>query len=162
MPLILSGDTGPSFVQDAAMPSGAVLQVVSATKTDMFSSTATSYTDITGLSVSITPISSSSRILVIGQILFGRDNTDDQVLFQMVRQSTSIYLNRGSTWASNEPRFSFSNLSMVTLDSPATTSTLTYKLQGRSGSGTWYVNTRGFNPASGDGYSSITVQEIAG
>jgi hypothetical protein len=153
----------PSSVSRSALPAGSVLQVVSATKTDTFSSSSTSYVDITGLSVSITPISSSSKILVFGQMLFGRDNGDDQVLFQIVRQSTSIYLGKGSVYA-GEVRFGYSNLSMITLDSPSTTSATTYKLQGRisGGSGSWWVNTRGFNPSSGDGYSSITVMEVAG
>ena len=43
---------------------GNILQVVSTTKTDTFSTTSTSYVDITGLSVSITPTSTSSKIFI--------------------------------------------------------------------------------------------------
>jgi len=62
MALILSGDTG---VPASGMPTGSVIQVQSTTKTNTFSTTSTSFTDVTGLSVSITPISTSSKILVI-------------------------------------------------------------------------------------------------
>ncbi len=43
---------------------GNVLQVVSTAKTDVFSSSSTSFTDVTGLSVAITPSSTSNKILV--------------------------------------------------------------------------------------------------
>ena len=49
----------------AAITTGKVLQVVSTTKSDVTSSTSTSYADITGMAVSITPSSTSSKILVI-------------------------------------------------------------------------------------------------
>ena len=44
--------------------SGGIIQVKSTTKTDTFSTTSSSYTDITGLSVSITPTRSDSKILI--------------------------------------------------------------------------------------------------
>ena len=61
MTTIVDGTTGITFpsaisgVSATQQYSGRVLQVVSATKTDTFSTTSTSFTDITGLSVSITP-----------------------------------------------------------------------------------------------------------
>ena len=48
----------------SGLPTGTVLQVVSTAKTDTFESTSTSFTDVTGLSVAITPSSSSNKILV--------------------------------------------------------------------------------------------------
>ena len=54
------------------MPAGAMLQVVQTVKTDTFSSNPSSaWIDITGLSVSITPLSSSSKILVQISIVGG-------------------------------------------------------------------------------------------
>jgi hypothetical protein len=50
----------------AALPSGCVLQVKSATKTDTQSFTGNQQADVTGMSVSITPSSTNSQILVFG------------------------------------------------------------------------------------------------
>jgi hypothetical protein len=47
-------------------PIGKILQVVSTTKTDVFTTSSGSFTDITGLSVSITPSSTSSKVLILG------------------------------------------------------------------------------------------------
>ena len=48
--------------------SGSVIQVASTSKTDPFSTSSTSFVDVTGLSVSITPTSTSSKILVLGYV----------------------------------------------------------------------------------------------
>ena len=69
---------------------GKVLQVVQTVKTDSFgTSSSTSYTDITGLSVSITPTSSSNKILVLCTV--GFSNTADALL-QLLRDSTVIMI----------------------------------------------------------------------
>jgi len=65
--VITTASSGQS-IPKAALPTGSVLQVVSATKTDTLSTTSTGWLDVTGLSVSITPISSSSKIMVIAGI----------------------------------------------------------------------------------------------
>ena len=52
-------------LSSSKMPSGSVLQAKTATKTDTQSTTSNSFTDITGLSVSITPSSTNSKILVL-------------------------------------------------------------------------------------------------
>jgi hypothetical protein len=54
----------------AAIATGKVLQVVQTTKTDTFTTTSTSFTDVTGLSVSITPSSASSKILIFSEIIW--------------------------------------------------------------------------------------------
>ena len=51
---------------------GSTVQVVQSTKTDVFSTTSTSYTDVTGLSVSISPKFSTSKILVIGNMVLAK------------------------------------------------------------------------------------------
>ena len=171
MALILSGDTGPSFVQSAAQPTGTVLQVVSTTKTDTFSSTSTSLVDITGLSLSITPKFATSKILISYNIMGGQDSGSSQYVFvQLVRNAIAISVGSsggafnatGQMYASNSADIVFRD-SQTYLDSPATTSATTYKLQGSSwNSGiTWYVNRRGTN-SSFVLSSSITAMEIAG
>ena len=65
MPVSINGNTGVvtglAALPDSAMASGSIIQVVSTTKTDTFSTSSSSFTDITGLSVSITPASSSNK-----------------------------------------------------------------------------------------------------
>jgi len=145
----------------ARLPTGSVLQVVQATKTDSFSVTSTTFTDVTGMSVTITPTSSSNKILVIASI-GGHACTTGDSLLQLVRGSTAI--NNGSSgfaqanFSQKETCLSAIN---VFLDSPATTSATTYKIQQRADQG---GQTAHFNSRPSGGVvvaSSITVMEIA-
>jgi hypothetical protein len=169
------GSTGQVLTVASGVPSwaagGKVLQVVSTAKTDTFSSSSTSYTDITGLSVTITPTSSTSKIYVMCTIN-GTSANGQLGFFQLMRDSTAIGI--GDT-AGSRTRASFSSnlgrsLQQATdcmginfLDSPATTSATTYKVQMRSTSGNIYVNRSGddgdFNYYART-ISSITVMEI--
>ena len=156
-----------------ALPSGLggkVLQVVSTTKTDTFSTASTSFVDVTGLSVSITPSSASNKILVIASVYGG--NASQYSFARLMRDSTAISI--GDANGSNT-RGSFTNFytadgsnfkggSQNFLDSPATTSSTTYKVQMLAGSSTVYLNYGGevstdFSRARIA--SSITVMEIA-
>lgn len=162
--------TGTQVIPKATLPTGSVLQVVSTTKTDTFSSSSTSLVDITGLSVTITPTSATSKILVTYHVMGGQSASSSQYVFiQLVRGSTAISVGTsgsafnatGQVYAGNSADIVFRD-SQTFLDSPATTSATTYKLQGSSwNSGiTWYINRRGTN----DSFvlsSSITVMEIA-
>lgn len=150
---------------------GSVLQVLQTVKVDSYSSSATTWTDVTGISVSITPTSSSSKILVICNWSVGIDGTSNpDIMARLVRGSTAIAIgNNGGTDSVSAMPISgsqtvyttFSN-SVTYLDSPATTSSTTYKLQMRnwSSSNTYYVGQRGLN-ASFIIPSFITVMEIA-
>jgi hypothetical protein len=146
---------------------GKVLQVVQTVKTDSFgTSSSTSYTDITGLSVSITPTSSSNKILVLCTV--GFSNTADALL-QLLRDSTVIGsstvgtgANRGFAFLSTEISGSLP-LCINYLDSPSTTSATTYKVQGRvfDGGQSFSINRRTGDTIFG-GSSTITAFEIAG
>ena len=154
-----------------------VLQVVSAVKTDTFTTTSTTYTDVTGLSVSITPSATSSKVLIIAQIAVGNVNGGANGFFQLTGGNSGTYIGDA---ASNRVRSVFggyssanqgevlSSFSVVYLDSPATTSATTYKVQGRVGTigptPTLYVNRSQVDAdtnAHGRGASSITVLEIS-
>jgi len=152
---------------------GNVIQVVSTAKIDTFTTTSTSFTDVTGLSVSITPTSSTSTILVLVQIGLLSINGTNRAALRMVRGSTAIDV--GAT-ASNRTlaTTAFSSAGsdsasqsagMVFLDSPATTSATTYKVQGIiSGGDTLYINRNSTDTDSSLFYrtaSTITVMEIA-
>jgi len=125
-----------SIIPVAGVPTGGgggIIQVVSTTKTDVFSSSSTN-TDITGLSVTITPISSSSKILIFMSVTGTNANTNQRFAFGLKRGSTQIALGDAS---SNRTRASCggqdgggghcdSNV-LVHLDSPNTTSATTYQ-----------------------------------
>jgi hypothetical protein len=153
---------------------GSVLQVVSTTKTDTFSVAAPNFVDVTGLSVSITPASASNKILIHCSVRFQSSELATQG-YRLVRNSTAICIGDA---ANLRPRISsgylgYTNLtgvnadSLTFLDSPATTSATTYKIQAfGTYSGTWYLNKspRDADTADYDGRttSTITVMEIKG
>ena len=122
--------------------SGNILQVVSATKTDSQSTTTTnSFTDIVGFSLSITPSSASSKIFVQTALQIGA--SDNSFLgFKVLRDSTAIGLNGGAEASGNIGVVAFGygysasnvsyrgrGVSWQHLDSPNSTSSLTYKVQ---------------------------------
>ena len=149
-------------------------QVASTSKTDTFSTTSLTYTDITGLSVSITPTLATSKILVLANYCLGL-STDMVAFTQLVRGSTAISI--GDT-ASNRARVTngllgmdagtrtadqFTSHSVAFLDSPATTSATTYKLQMLVSNGTGYLNRTGSDTDNAQrprGASNITVMEV--
>ena len=142
--------------------SGAVQTV---TKTDSFSTTSTSFVDVTGLSVSITPTSNASRILVLFSLAASGSTTNDMYA-NLVRGSTAIAQSTSGTSANSTfylYRSGAANLptwSSTFVDSPSSTSSTTYKMQIRAGSDTAYVNRRGSDTNVGS-VSSITLIEIA-
>jgi|ETNvirenome_2_60_1030617.scaffolds.fasta_scaffold05961_4 hypothetical protein len=163
---------------------GKILQLASTTKTDTFSTTSTSFVDITGTDqngsgsifcVKITPSASSSKIFVTGVLTFGgSDGEAYSYTFKLFRDSTPISI---ADAAGNRERATFgtqgfanadaSETSSINfLDSPGDTSEHTYKVQVRAENPkTLYVN-RG-NEGDGDSAisprftSTITVMEVA-
>jgi len=159
-----------------ALPAGVggkVLQVVSATKTDTFTATGFSswnYVDVTGLSVSITPSSTSNKILIIGYISGGGDNAfyrldknGSTITGYLGTQTGSYTLGFGS--ANSTSIYNVNGNAVISyLDSPASTSALTYKVQ-VTGNGTVSINRPTDSENSnnrGRTASTITVMEIAG
>ena len=153
---------------------GKIGQVKQTVKTDSFTTTSSSYVDITGFSVSITPTSTSSKILVMVTIGALANSGASGSIVNLVRGTTTIVSNSaggatdtydawlvsgGQTYTNNN-RFHRAGV-INYLDSPASTSALTYKCQLRtvSGSSTAYFNRWGVNEDQA-GVSSITVQEI--
>jgi len=172
--LTLPATTGTVLTTATA---GTVLQVVSAIKTDSFSQAATNtFTDITGLSVAITPTSASSKVLVTVSVGGASMTAAGAQAYRLVRGSTAIGVgtasgNRQATsWrdfnGNSDGNVAHGGYSFTFLDSPATTSSTTYKLQLVVQTGTGYINRSpndsdvtepwGTRPAS-----TITVMEIA-
>ena len=155
---------------------GKVLQVAQVVKSDTFSTSSSSFTDLTGLSVSITPSSASNKILVLGSVT-GSCTGAGSAHIRYLRGSTAIGIGDASSSRTRDsvggidngatPADSALSSSFVFLDSPATTSSTTYKAQVHQGDGggTLYINrTTQDNDDNNNGRyaSTITVMEIAG
>lgn len=172
---ILTADSTAATGLKWATPSGGgkILQVLSTTKSDTFTTTSDTYVDVTGLSVSITPSLSTSTILVFYDIQAYADPATHQAFFQLNRGSTPIKIGDAAsgraqiTGADGSTNYynASSNTAGSYLDSPATTSATTYKMTirrtGGTGSDIACVNrgelddTSRFRTAS-----TITVMEI--
>ena len=144
---------------------GKVLQIQQTTKLDIVSTTTIAFHDITGLSVDITPSSTSSKILCFYNVCIGNSSTSNDAI-RLMRDSTSIFENSGTTQV--QTNFVGYNSSgeaktenIIFLDSPNTTSQITYKVQWSRQTGTLYLNRRGSDTAHG-APSSICVMEISG
>ena len=160
--LTVDSSTATGLKWATAGGGGKVLQVVSTTKDDAFSTTSTSFTDVTGLSVSITPSSATSKILVMMTAQISGGDTGRSLRGRLMRGATAIAVGTsGRTYMSRPTNPDEINSMAVTfLDSPATTSATTYNTQilTTNGSLAVYVNR---NEASTDAYfSTITVMEI--
>jgi hypothetical protein len=162
------------------IPAGMIIQTVQTVETAAFSAApGAQWADFPGLSVSITPKFSTSKIMVIVDAKIAHTQDSTVVRGRLVRGSTAIYVGDAS---SNRPRGSsaqyyvssggngkhFVGAAMVYyLDSPATTSSVTYKFQYGSDSNTHVVQGNRTQADRDNAYydsrtaSSITVQEIA-
>ena len=162
------------------MPSGSIIQTLSKTLTGASSAQGNSYTD-TGLTLDITPISTSSKVLVTGFVNVAENYFRSYII--VVRDSTTLAVGDS---ASNRPQvysataatngwdtYDISPIPINILDSPNTTSQVTYKIQYKDYQGTLnsssaiaYIN-RSHSDRDNAYYdprtvSVLTVQEIAG
>lgn len=165
--LTLDASTGKaSFPNGATLPTGSVLQLKqniydTSTSISVSAVSATGYSMsgwfYTGVSLSFTPFSSSSRIILNSTINFSSTNHGERISFKIVRDtgsinpvtgmgaidsnrrmchSSSLYMSTGTDEHLNE-------ISMYTYDEPSTTSAVTYKVyvNQNAGSGaTVYIN----------------------
>tara|TARA_R110000803_G_scaffold209642_1_gene279696 strand:- start:19 stop:519 length:501 start_codon:yes stop_codon:yes gene_type:complete len=161
--------TGALGIDNIKAATGSVLQVVHGSYGSSVDSTSNTYAD-TGLTLNITPSSTSSKVLVIVShpevgrigssapsntrlaIKLMRDSTDLTVMSSHTLDHVmSAQLSAGAGW------IAMAGPSVTYLDSPSSTSALTYKTQFRNATG----NTNGVR-ILGDAPSKITLMEIAG
>jgi len=150
---------------------GKVLQVVQATKVDAFTTTSTSYVDLTGLSLSITPESTSNKILVMMNLGFVQVQPLGFPGITIDRNGTEILVGTsGTSWniltSSYGPQDGSTatvgtSISSAVLDSPSSTSALTYKVQVKTSAQTLYVN-RWSGALNYGSASTLIAMEIAG
>ena len=140
-----AGDIASGTLSNARLAAGTIIQVKYASKTDHQTITSTSYEDIVDLSVSITPTSTSSKILLIWSVVTGQDNNTGHCYLVVARDSTdNIFIadtDGSRTSAANVGNMPYGNsamqiLSNSFLDSPSTTSATTYKMRLKSSNGT--------------------------
>ena len=152
---------------------GKLLNAVSTEKLNAFTTTSNTPVDITGMSVSITPSSTSSKILVIATCgAVGMVNAGQACEIFLMRDSTYIHRSSdtgGATRAAavhnGNVNYDVSSMAIHHLDSPNTTSQVTYKLRmSTQASGTAVFNRRGDdtggNPSFAKGAAEITAIEI--
>lgn len=130
-----SGETtGLKWAAPAA--GGKILQVVQGTLTSLFSTTSTSLTD-TGLSVSITPSSSSSKIAIFASgyawVAGSGAKTENLGQFSLLRTTTQLQANSIGYYnlASSTAGEMAAPINFSYVDSPSTTSATTYKIQAK-------------------------------
>ncbi len=148
---------------------GKILQVVSTTKTDKWSNSNanTSFVDITGFSVNITPAHSSNKVYITGFATISQSTSSSYRMgLRLMRDTTAIGLGategnrtpmtvgtQGMSHGDSSPAFPF-----ALLDSPNTTSQVTYKVQMIGEHSTVYVNRSG---AENDGDNALTPRMIS-
>lgn len=122
-------------------------QIVNVSKVDTFTTQSTSFVDVTGLSATITPTSASSTVLVMVNCKFTNNNSYSCIAI-LLRGATNV---GGGTASGNRPSaiigpnstsLGIDSGTTIFVDTPATTSATTYKVQGRvdNANGTFYVN----------------------
>jgi hypothetical protein len=154
-----------------------ILQVQSTCKLDTFTTTSSSFTDVTGLTVSITPRATSSKILILTAFSLV-NSASSYSAARLMRDSTVISLGNANSSnvqgsilyygnVSYEGTYEVNGSSIVHVDSPSSTSAIAYHIEvcSNASSGTTTVGMRGDNPSDVSGLraaSNIIVMEIQG
>tara|TARA_R100001460_G_scaffold39271_1_gene74032 strand:+ start:13 stop:552 length:540 start_codon:yes stop_codon:yes gene_type:complete len=171
-----------SIIPVAGVPTGGgggIIQVVQAYKNDIFSSTSSSFVDVTGLALTITPTSTSSKVLIRYDVLLSGQSwtkgtvqlglfvsSDGGSSFTIIGNGTGgdsnhnvnsvqqLYSNGDSNTEAN-----ISGVSLEFLHSPSSTAALQYKLQARiQNTGNFKINAQAH---SYNGSSSMTAMEVS-
>lgn len=166
--LTTNGSGALSFANE-----GKILQLVQATYTSSTTIASSSFTD-TGLGVTITPTSSSSKVLIMTSFIFGQTkssnaNQDNMKYFTLFRGSTNIapgntrfFAHQNETSGTIDFNEQTQVASINYLDSPATTSATTYKLRCSNDNPTELTitfNRRGI--ADNQGSATMIAMEVA-
>ena len=172
---VVTATSGIVGLTSTGLPSGSIIQVKQTLKTDTFSTNVYGYTNITGLSVSITPTSSSNKILIIVHLTGAGTLSATRVGYRVFKDGSTAV---GSGDASGNritgfgaiyhpsDQHSVATVSASMLDTPGDTSSHTYQVQtsNLSNSSSNYINR---SESDSDNYysmrscSSITVMELA-
>jgi hypothetical protein len=153
------------------MPVGTVLQVVQSVYTTRYTTTSTGSWIAPGMTGSITPSSTSSKILVSVNVVIGNSGggSTNGATIRLTRNSSAVsYLNRTSAGAPAGTYQSYNGFNSGTmhleyLDSPSSVSSVTYGVEAWWEAGTNYgtFNTDRDNNSGAQGNATVTMMEIA-
>lgn len=152
-----------------ALVSGKILQVLNVVKVNVFSTTSSTFVDVTDLTLTITPATATNKVLLFINLAGSTTDVSNtgNAGYRILRDSTAIGLGTGGS------SFQFSGVlgtrllgdyamqqpSATVLDSPATTSAVTYKIQARTEGGTVYVNQQ--RVTENGMISTLTLMEVS-
>jgi hypothetical protein len=159
---VTSAGVAVTGLAKASLPTGSVLQVVNATYATLVSSSSATYAD-TGLSATITPTSATSKILVfVSQTGLYKNANNTFMGLRLVRASTPIVVFESQAVYTDSTAKNEGASSITYLDSPATTSAVTYKTQFSNimALGAVFVQVGNSSPNIAES-STITLMEIA-
>lgn len=153
---------------------GKLGQVVSTIKTDTYTMSSQTYATVTGLTATITPSATTSKVLVIGTLSAIGNAGVSRATSRLIRDSTAIAVGTSTSnriaGTAGIPIISAAtgdiySMGLTFLDSPSSTSALVYGIQVRinDAPATVYVNrseTDGDNSSYSRPVSTITVMEI--
>ena len=158
---------------DARIPAGIGPNVVQVVKTNTFTMASTTFTAVTGLSASITPTSTDSKILVLVNMSGHGTANSSQPMSRLMRDSTAIAIaDAEGVRIQNTTQFGFSpsgnglqqSSAFMFLDAPNTDVSVTYSVQIRSTGGTTVFVNRTEADANGTttgrSISAITLIEV--
>ena len=147
---------------------GGIVQVKCTTKQDMFDTSSTSFVDVTGLNVSITPKFSTSKMLVTVHVFA---NCEDASMLRLMFDSTAVGNGTASDQDANHQGFAMvrqddgnlgSGYGIQLLHTPGDTSSHTYKIQGRATSSSYALGiNRRIDIQNYSLSSSISVMEVS-
>ena len=129
-----SGNLTAGTIPAKTIGTGAVLQVVHATSETGIATSSTSYQDI--VTVDITPSSTSNKIYIATSVQIRKDSSDvgnQSAGLRLLRDSTELTtISNYASWNNNVVTRTQETVGYNHLDSPSSTSQITFKLQGRA------------------------------
>ena len=171
-----------SAITTGKLPAGSILQVESTTKVNAFSSTSSSFVDIPGMAISITPTRSDSKILIRISLNYGGANnvypawlvqrnigggSYSNVTISTAAPSSGTQTSFATGGDNDNHTYKLNSAAFEFLDDPQTTQQCNYKLQGANATSVTYefcvneINATDNAVYSHGGTSTITVMEIA-
>ena len=166
---IQAADLASGAITAGALPAGSILQVQSTPKGTAFTGSSTSFADVTGFNVDITPVAAGSKVLVEANFVVSNTLGGRSMYFNLVRGSTTIA--QPTTGNANDATIQANTIGynydvrvakIQFLDTPTYTlgDTINYKIQYKTDSGTVCVGRRG-DRANEISLSTITAFEVA-
>lgn len=166
-----------SIVPVGGIPAGAsgggIIQCVQVSQTETLSAGIIDWTDVSGLSLTITPRSSNNKVLICMFVNTGSSSANTGRYFRLVRNSTAISTGNGTPLGNESTTVAdntaangnqMASTSMMFIDTPSTTSTITYKVQWKNTNNTIYLNrvTGTGGGSYGTAISTLIAMEVSG